>query len=547
MRNLSFLLLLFLSLLFVSKVEGQLGRDLGLKQNYTNFYQVTPFYTLYYGFNHKTSEVNVAYIWDLTGSNLGWMAYAPNSDDMPFSDVWMVAKTTDGKINVWDMKVGSDNIRPVLDSVEDIKINNTVVNTTIVIVEVHRKGNTTDPNDAVISGNESDLPALYAYNPSSPSGPTTIAKHTDRGHWVMNFVTPASITNPVTVQSAFSSTSPRPTSGAVAREISLLNDAYTLSWRFLNTETIEITMSAKTNGWVGFGLGSSMLNADIYIGTFSNGNAQVLDYYGAEDQVRPTLDTAISGQNSVLTSSGKRENGVTTFVFTRRLVTGDARDVSIDPNAQTNIIVAYGGSDALNYHQNRNPYSVNFNSGSLDDSVSETTRRKHAAHGIIMAVSWAIFVPLVIIMSRYFKNIGEPWFRVHVAFGLLTLVLVIIAFAIGVSMVEGPQFQQKDKVRISHAWIGLFVFIFVIIQVVLGFIAHKMWSPERTHTPWFPDRIHHWIGRISFLSAIVNIFLGISSLNDTNYTKYLAAYGAWVGVLLIVFVVLEVMRKKKSN
>ena len=48
----------------------------------------------------------------------------------------------------------------------------------------------------------------------------------------------------------------------------------------------------------------------------------------------------------------------------------------------------------------------------------------------------------------------------------------------------------------------------MILQIILGFVIDKLWSPDRTSIPLW-DKLHWWIGRVVFLIAIINLYLGI--------------------------------------
>lgn len=67
---------------------------------------------------------------------------------------------------------------------------------------------------------------------------------------------------------------------------------------------------------------------DIVIGTARNQTSRVLDYY-TRDRSTPRVDEFWGGENDLTATGGFEENGVTTIIFRRKLVSSDNTDHSI--------------------------------------------------------------------------------------------------------------------------------------------------------------------------------------------------------------------------
>eukprot|EP01108_Squamamoeba_japonica_P006919 TRINITY_DN5711_c0_g1_i1.p1 TRINITY_DN5711_c0_g1~~TRINITY_DN5711_c0_g1_i1.p1 ORF type:complete len:212 (-),score=45.15 TRINITY_DN5711_c0_g1_i1:38-673(-) len=67
-----------------------------------------------------------------------------------------------------------------------------------------------------------------------------------------------------------------------------------------------------------------------------------------------------------------------------------------------------------------------------------------------------------------------------------------------------------------HAQLGLVIVSTMLLQIVLGVSANRLWVQGRKQTPMMPDRVHHWLGRLLLLAGLVNCFLGIWILNDNH-------------------------------
>ena len=121
---------------------------------------------------------------------------------------------------------------------------------------------------------------------------------------------------------------------------------YRLFWSS-TTDSIRVAMQSSAMGWVavGFQPGCRMKNADIVFGMFVDGSALVLDSYSTGDFGPHTADDRQGGTNDVVSFGGLRTDTTTTFEFERKLDTGDALDVPLQPGTPLQIIWAYGSSD----------------------------------------------------------------------------------------------------------------------------------------------------------------------------------------------------------
>lgn len=94
---------------------------------------------------------------------------------------------------------------------------------------------------------------------------------------------------------------------------------------------MEIAPSYQTQGWVGFGLGSSMSNAEVYVVFMQAGNI-VLTRRKASGHIEPAV--IASDFNIVQDQSGFIDN-VLVVTFTRTLAKFDASGMTIQSGTQT--------------------------------------------------------------------------------------------------------------------------------------------------------------------------------------------------------------------
>src|SRR5689334_3428417 len=69
-------------------------------------------------------------------------------------------------------------------------------------------------------------------------------------------------------------------------------------------------------------------------------------------------------------------------------------------------------------------------------SVTKTTLQ--VAHGAIMTASWALCVLLGVVLARYFKHVGHPWFIAHISVNVVGLLGMAVAFILALVMVPKP-------------------------------------------------------------------------------------------------------------
>ena len=103
----------------------------------------------------------------------------------------------------------------------------------------------------------------------------------------------------------------------------LTQDGYTLAWK-IHDNAIDVKVSYKTNGWVGFGIGKTgtMEGSHIILGFVLDGKATVADHFGyAHDKHGP--QEKVGGKDSLTARDGKFADGTTTISFTMPLNTGN--------------------------------------------------------------------------------------------------------------------------------------------------------------------------------------------------------------------------------
>lgn len=115
----------------------------------------------------------------------------------------------------------------------------------------------------------------------------------------------------------------------------------------VQTDAVEVTMSAPVKGWVAIGIDPTdkMKDADFKIGYIKDGMVYIRDDYG-NSPTGHTEDVKLGGTSDIRSYSGTEANGVTTITFVIPRQSSDTKDKALSAGAHK-IIVAASDSDSF--------------------------------------------------------------------------------------------------------------------------------------------------------------------------------------------------------
>lgn len=115
----------------------------------------------------------------------------------------------------------------------------------------------------------------------------------------------------------------------------------------VQTDLVEVTMSAPVKGWVAIGINptNKMKDADFKIGYIKDGMVYIRDDYG-NNPTEHTEDVKLGGTSDIRSYSGTEANGITTITFVIPRQTSDTKDKALSAGAHK-IIVAASDSDSF--------------------------------------------------------------------------------------------------------------------------------------------------------------------------------------------------------
>jgi len=123
---------------------------------------------------------------------------------------------------------------------------------------------------------------------------------------------------------------------------SLTAEKMTFDWSVVGDQ-LAVKLTAPTKGWVavGFNPSNKMKDSNIVIGYVKKGKVEIVDHFGTA-ATQHKGDTKVGGAENVTVVGGSEEGGTTTIEFSIPLNSGDEKDGTIDPNADTTVMLAYG-------------------------------------------------------------------------------------------------------------------------------------------------------------------------------------------------------------
>jgi hypothetical protein len=287
-------------------------------------------------------------------------------------------------------------------------------------------------------------------------------------------------------------------------EVSLLNDGGLTMSHVMNPidETLTIELVYEGEGWLGFGfstngrmIGSSAVIGlpDRPLGPSNPGKYSLWDH--TVGSVRLMSDEA-----QTLTDTSITQNAThTTMKFTKHLV--EDGELAIDAYGENTFIYATGAMNALSPHSQDGAFTMKLTncSASRDNILSDpnsdllfldsvrSTRKLWMWHGILMAVSWSILVPLAIGSSLLRDTLRLPpgvWLTIHISLNIFAILCMVVSFGIAVYATNEKTADGEDPkhfVDLNHRTIGLVIFLLAFLQAIIG--KMRPHGPKRPVTP----------------------------------------------------------------
>jgi hypothetical protein len=287
-------------------------------------------------------------------------------------------------------------------------------------------------------------------------------------------------------------------------EVSLLNNGGLTMSHVINPidETLTVELVYEGEGWLGFGFSSNgrMVGSSAVIGLpdkplgpsnpgkYSLGGQSVGAVQLVPDEEQTLTDTSIT-QNATHT----------TMKFTKRLV--EDGELAIDAYGENTFIYATGIVNALSPHSRDGAFTMKLKPCSFANGTSasdpdagltfldsvRSTRKLWIWHGVLMAVSWSILVPLAIGSSLLRDTLRLPpgvWLTIHMSLNMFAILCMAVSFGIAVYATNTNSVEGEDPNHFSdlkHRTIGLVIFLLAFMQAIIGMMRPH--GPKKPATP----------------------------------------------------------------
>ncbi|KAI4169537.1 MAG: hypothetical protein LQ343_005617 [Gyalolechia ehrenbergii] len=148
-------------------------------------------------------------------------------------------------------------------------------------------------------------------------------------------------------------------------------------------------------------------------------------------------------------------------------------------------------------------------------------------HATLMGAAFVFFIPLGVFLIRLtsFKNL--VWW--HAAIQISAYLTAVAAFGLGAWMATvSGQWEASN----GHPILGTIIIWLLLLQPVLGYVHHWIYSRRKERTGWIYS--HIWYGRALIILAVINGGLGLQLSGNT--VKGEIAYGVIVGFMFLLYV-----------
>lgn len=277
--------------------------------------------------------------------------------------------------------------------------------------------------------------------------------------------------------------------------------------------TVTFVYTVPQLGWVAIGFsdnGGFMVGSEAVIGLPDTG--EVLKYE-LNGKTNSAVIPMVAAKQTLVDASITQDATSTTLTFTKRMVEDGEIPIVLGANA---LLGAYGGSNTLGIHSNRDSFALDLASGGVA-SVQTRKQNMWRAHGVFAGIAWGLLSPCAISASVLRELFGGPmWFSIHRGLNVLVVLFTAVAFGLAVVAInqETPAGASSDHFNPDpnpHRLVGLVVFVVALVQALLGiFRPHVPEAGEEKSTvrkAW--EVAHKLLGYSCLGMAIYQVQSGI--------------------------------------
>lgn len=313
-------------------------------------------------------------------------------------------------------------------------------------------------------------------------------------------------------------------------------DKSTNSIDFAFTEDFQ-----SSNGWVAWGInptGLQMSGTQALVAFRNTTGGVLVRTYDVTAAVKLLQQTLVPGPVTVdysNYSASATAAGTCTISGTVKLMAGQSTALNLVWNRGPVVVAVTSALSSHPLDSNNLASYANVEMSTGQQTAGGEVRNKDLKdiHGVLNAVSWGILLPLGLMVARYLRpfDVFDPaWFYLHVGCQLFGYAGGTAGWIIGLKLQ-----QVASPIKYKHRNLGIAIWALATFQI-LGAILLR---PKKNHEGrryW--DIMHHTIGYVVVILAIINIFEGIDLLGEDKWKRI---YIIILVALAIVSVVLELI------
>ena len=289
-----------------------------------------------------------------------------------------------------------------------------------------------------------------------------------------------------------------------------LNDDLTLNAvidPFGGTMTVELILEGEA--WLAFGFtgGNALMpGSEAVIGLPNEGT--VLKY-NLNARSQSAIVAMPEESQTFVDATIVQEGGQTILSFTKLLV--EKGEHLIRNEGLNTFLFAYGAGNAFGQHAVRGGFELEPSQclqildgeditpgreSSIVIASNNLNRGLWVAHGVFASLAWAILVPLAVgasLIRGLLESMGlskGAWFQIHRALNSTAVIFTIIAFALAVRALSDSGIDKHFS-NLTHHTVGLFIFIFSLVQGINGALRPHLPEPTAKTEVDAEDGLRH--------------------------------------------------------
>jgi Cytochrome domain of cellobiose dehydrogenase/Eukaryotic cytochrome b561 len=330
-------------------------------------------------------------------------------------------------------------------------------------------------------------------------------------------------------------------------------------------DDIFFHVSASANqSWVGFGFGTQMLDALIFVAYQSNHGENVtlsprIGLFHTEPQYTHAVGIEVL-KGSYVDDETYNINARCTSCRSWPLPSGARGEISVASTAQP-MLYAFGGENSflqtdspeakIQPHHAYGMFKMNLQTANGKAGVpdhpttdSHITRGKATiesqlmtiTHGLIMAICFVVLFPTGALLTRLPFRMA---FWLHLICQCSTTLCVLGGITLGIyNCIHSNKYPALNT---PHQVFGLTITLLLLIQPTLGFRGfllnrhHQQNNPRSHHTnPALAGKLHRYLGPTIILAGIINGALGLVLVNNSDKLPAYAAACIFVAIVYLV-------------